>query len=153
MLTARANQYIISPSIWPRLMRLFDSLPRFTGIATVLVWAVTLPLLASFGRKLTEPSTLFFVLCIGLASLLILLAQNSRVAGGSWMLWVSAGIWTGAAYLNRQVVGFSYLLIALLALGSAAVGEHEHGYLSLLGAGLYAAALVITVGVSLALAG
>ncbi len=133
-------------------MRLADALPRFAGIATVLVWAFTLPLLASFGRKLTEPLTLFFVLCIGLASLLILLAQNPSSGGAAWMLWASAGIWTGAAYLNREVVGFSYLLVGLLALGSAAVKERERGHILWVGPACYAGALIITIGVSLMLA-
>ncbi len=126
-------------------MRLFDALPRFAAIATLVVWGFTLPVLASLGRRLTEPSTLLFVFGLGVASLLILFAQNPTLHASNLMLWASAGIWTAASYLNQELVGFLYLLVALLALGSAAVRERERGGFSLAGPGAFMLALVITI--------
>ncbi len=134
-------------------MRMFDALPRFTAFATLVAWGFTLPILAGFGRRLTEFSTLVFVLGIGIASLLILYAQNPDMRGSNLMLWVSAGIWTAASYLNSQVVGFLYLLVGLLALGSAAVREQKVGRLSLAGPAGFFLALTLMIAVSLALAG
>ncbi len=133
-------------------MRPFDLLPRFAAITALVVWGFTLPLLATLGRRLAEPSTLFFVVCLGVASLLILFAQNPNVRRSHLMFWISAGVWTGASYLNQQIVGYSYLLVALLAIASAALREQQRRRFSLLGPVLFMVALAIMIGGSLALA-
>ncbi len=130
-------------------MRYLNALPHLASIIALVVWGVTFPLLATFGRRLSEPPTLALVIGIGLASLLNLLARNPNLRASNLMFWVSGGVWTGAAYLNPQVLGFAYLVVALLTLGSAVV--REHAKFSLSGPVLFIATVLITVGVSNAL--
>src|SRR5712692_734280 len=113
-LTLPEIQYIISTILARMDIRKFDALPRLAAIAALIVWGLTFPLLAAFGRRLSEPPTLALAIGVGLASVLILLARNPNSRGSSLMLWLSGGIWTGASYENPQVLGFAYLVVALL---------------------------------------
>jgi len=147
-LTLPAIQYIISTTLARMDIRKFDALPRLAAI----VWGLTFPMLATFGRRLSEPPTLALAIGVGLASVLILLARNPNSPGSNLMLWLSGGIWTGASYENPQVLGFAYLVVALLTLGSAVLRERERGKLSLSGPAAFIAATLITVAVSTLLA-
>ncbi len=134
-------------------MRKFDALPRFAAISALIVWGITFPLLVAFGRRLDEPPTLALALGIGLACLLILLALNPGFRASNLMLWLSGGIWTGAAYQNPQVLGFAYLLVAIVTLGGAVVREREHANFSLSGPVAFISSMAVTVVVTNALAG
>ncbi len=126
-------------------MRVLESLPRFAAIAALVVWGFTLPLLAALGHPLTDFSTFAFLAVTGVATLLILLAQKPNLRAVNLLLWVSAGLWTGASYLNQEILGFLYLLMALLTAGSAVVRERGQGGFSLTGPVAFIAALVLMI--------
>jgi hypothetical protein len=118
--------------------RLLDLLPRFVAVAALIVWGLTL-------LQLGGPSNLPAIIGIGLASLLTLVAQAQKNGVSGLMLWLSGGIWSGAAYVSTEVIGLAYILMALLTLGSAALRERQRAKFSLSGPTAFIAAMVIVI--------
>lgn len=151
--TRKYSRYVSGVASARISMRYLNALPQLASIFALIVWGLTFPLLNTLGKRLSEPPTLALVIGIGLASLLNLIARNPHLRPANLMLWLSGGVWTGAAYQNPQVLGLAYLLVALLTLGSAVVREREHDKFSLSGPAVFVAAVLVTTGVSNALAG
>ncbi len=133
-------------------MRPLDWLPRIPALAALLVWGITLFITVNSGAKLSSPFILFALVAMGVATLVLLFPQNPDAGFSAARLWLSAGLWGGASYLNPESIGFLYLLVSVVTAVSATLVERARGGFSLTGPAIFIGAMVLTIVIGNALA-
>jgi hypothetical protein len=121
--------------------RLVEVFSRATPIASLIVWGLVL-------LRIGGTFSLSDTVETGLASFLSLMAGSGRPGIANRMFWLSGGIWAGAAYVNLELIGLAYVLMALMTLGAAAFRERQHGKFSLSGPTAFIVAMLIVIALS-----
>lgn len=113
-------------------------LPRLTVVAALVAWGFTV--LGLFGT-----SSFAEKVAVGAAALLVLIAQKPDLKQVSLLLWLSGGIWAGAAYQSNEVIGLAYFVVAVFAIFGAAINERRQGGFSITGPVAFLAAMLIVL--------
>ena len=120
-------------------------LPRLAVVLTVLGWGFTLWIVRARELQVFAPPALTAFFVFGLAPLLASLFQVSNARAAGALMWLGAGAWAGASYLNLLDLGFIYLIVALVQLAAAVILERGGRGLSIAGPAAFVAAILIMI--------
>jgi hypothetical protein len=118
-------------------LALLSRLPLITLGLGLVVFTFTLVLSVTSGLGFSQPTTLLFIVPLAFSILLMFMAQNPNNERAALMYWFTAGVWGAASYLNFQLLGLFYLVVAVLAAFSAFLIERESRTFSFIGPGLF----------------
>lgn len=113
------------------------AIPVIATVGSLLAWGLTFLQLLAVGRETAGAHLFGIIAAAGLATLLTLFSRRDGTRFSSVPLWLSGGIWTGAAYVSSDVIVIAYFIVAILTIGSAATLESGRSGFSLSGPAVF----------------